>query len=161
MAKKAAKKTRKPRAEARAVPSRAAVQDESGVRLAKTAAAALVEDRCTDVVILDVRDKSQVTDFIVIGSGTSDRQMRTAATGVKHAAAELGETVVRSNLDERTTWVVLDCVNVIVHIFEPNTRAHYDIEMIYGDAPRIGWEETAAARRGRRVGAEAGGAGAA
>ncbi|MBL8990175.1 MAG: ribosome silencing factor [Phycisphaerae bacterium] len=108
-----------------------------GEALARAVARALQEDKCTDVVVIDVRESSQVADYIVVASGTSDRQMRTAAEGVKKAAAALGDQVVRSNLDERTTWVVLDLVDVMVHIFEPNTRAFYDLEMLWGDAPRL------------------------
>ncbi|MCW5765191.1 MAG: ribosome silencing factor [Phycisphaeraceae bacterium] len=108
-----------------------------GEALARAAARALLEDKCTDVVVIDVRGSSQVADYIVVASGTSDRQMRTAAEGVKKAASALGDQVVRSNLDERTTWVVLDLVDVMVHIFEPNTRAFYDLEMLWGDAPRL------------------------
>ena len=104
------------------------------------AARALNDDKCTDVLVLDVAAVSSVTDWIVIATGTSDRQMR----GVLHNVADLGETLghtaVRTSSDERATWLLADFVDVIVHLFEPNARAYYDLEMLWGDAPRIPWE---------------------
>lgn len=113
------------------------------------AARCMGDDKCTDVVVLDVRGKNPMTDFLVVGSGTSDRQMR----AVLHHIQELGETLgyqaVRSTSDERATWLLADFMNVIVHLFEPNTRAHYDLEMMWGDTARIEWERPGTASRDR------------
>jgi ribosome-associated protein len=106
------------------------------------AARLVSDDKCTDVVVVDVRGLSAVSDFLVIGSGTSDRQMRS----VLHHVAELGNGrgfhMVRSSKDDRATWLLADFVDVVVHLFEPNTRAHYDLETMWGDAPRLTWERT-------------------
>src|SRR4051812_48943798 len=83
---------------------------------------------------------SQVTDFIVIGSGTSERQMGSVISHVEDLGGELKFRVFRSSGDERSTWLLADFVDVVVHIFEPNTRAHYDLEMLWGDAPRLEWQ---------------------
>lgn len=113
------------------------------------AARCMGDDKCTEVVVLDVRGKNPMTDYLVIGSGTSDRQMR----AVLHHIQELGETLgyqaVRSTSDERATWLLADFMNVIVHLFEPNTRAHYDLEMMWGDTARIEWERPGTASRDR------------
>lgn len=103
------------------------------------AARLLEDDKCEDVLVLDVRGLSHLCDFIVIGSGTSDRQMRSAAAEVIDLGKGSGHPSVRQNVDERTTWYVVDFVDVVVHVFEPNTRAYYDIEMMWGDAPRLEW----------------------
>lgn len=103
------------------------------------AARMLADDRCEDVLCLDVRSLSQVSDFIIVASGTSDRQMRSAGDDVAKLAQTSGYGVMRRSQDERATWIVLDCVDVVVHIFEPNTRAHYDLEMLWGDATHIDW----------------------
>lgn len=124
--------------------------DDAGERrrasqgLAREIATTLDESRCEQIVILDVHDLSQVTDCLVIATGTSDRQMRTAARKAEERADELGETVFREHSDAATTWVVLDLVDVVVHIFEPHARAHYDLEMLWGDAPRLDWTPTRA-----------------
>lgn len=103
-------------------------------------ARSLADDKCEDVVVLDITALSHVSDYVVIASGTSDRQMRSAAENAVQAASQHDCNVYRRSDDERTTWIVLDCVDVVIHVFEPNTRAHYDIEMLWGDAPRVDWE---------------------
>ena len=98
------------------------------------------DDKCSDVVLLDVRNKSQVTNYIVIGSGTSDRQMRSVLQHVEDLGKQRGFTPWRTDKDTEGRWLLLDCVDVVVHLFEPNTRSHYDLEMMWGDAPRMEWE---------------------
>jgi ribosome-associated protein len=104
------------------------------------AARLLADDKCEDVVLLDVRALSQVTDFIVIGSGTSERQMRSVLSHVQDLGQERSFGVFRASSDDRSTWLLADFVDVVVHVFEPNTRAHYDLEMLWGDADRVTWE---------------------
>jgi len=107
------------------------------------------DDKCTDVVVLDVRGKNPMTDFLVIGSGTSDRQMRAVLHHIQDLGDKLGYQAVRSTSDDRATWLLADFMNVIVHLFEPNTRAHYDLEMMWGDTARIEWERPGTASRDR------------
>lgn len=121
---------------------------EAAQSFARQAAQLLDDDKCEDVVLLDVRALSQVTDFIVIGSGTSERQMRSVVSHVEGLGAELKFRVFRSSGDERSTWLLADFVDVVVHIFEPNTRAHYDLEMLWGDAPRLEWRRDGDTREG-------------
>lgn len=99
----------------------------------------LDDDKCEDIVILDVRGRSQVADYVVVGSGTSDRQMNSAIDDAVEMGGARGYSAARTNRDDRSTWLLADFVDVIVHIFEPDTRAYYDIEMLWGDAPRIEW----------------------
>jgi ribosome-associated protein len=113
--------------------------DES-LRFAIDAARLIRDDKCEDVILLDVRELSQVTDYIVIGSGSSDRQMRSVIKHVEELAQERGHSVFRNNADERSTWLLADFVDVVVHLFEPNTRAHYDLEALWGDSARLEWE---------------------
>lgn len=113
--------------------------NQNAERLAVAAARGLDEAKCEDILIIDVRDLSQVTDYIVIGSGTSDRQMRTAIDKAEDMAKNLGQDVFRSAKDPSAIWIVLDFVDVVVHVFEPVARAHYDLEMLWGDGPRVDW----------------------
>ena len=99
----------------------------------------LSDDRCSDVTLLDVRGISSVQDFVILASGTSDRQMRSAAADVKNLLPKLGSSVYRTSVDDQGTWIVVDCVDTVIHIFEPNTRAYYDLESMWGDAPKIEW----------------------
>ncbi|HZW06352.1 MAG TPA: ribosome silencing factor, partial [Phycisphaerales bacterium] len=99
----------------------------------------LSDDRCSDIVVLDVRGMTSVQDFVILASGTSDRQMRSAAADVKNLLPKLGSSVYRTSIDEQGTWIVVDCVDTVIHIFEPNTRAYYDLESMWGDAPKVEW----------------------
>ncbi len=118
-------------------------------RFAIEAARLLSDDKCQDVVVLDLRGLTQVTDFIVIGTGSSDRQMRSVLDHVEELGGTLGFNAFKRSVDERSTWVLVDFVDVIVHMFEPNTRAHYDLEMLWGDAKRPEWERPEQLTRNR------------
>ena len=98
-------------------------------------AARLLADRhCEAVRLLDVRGLSQVCDYVLIGSGTSDRQMKSLADELSDLGRDRDHPVFRTDLDNRVTWVVVDFVGVIVHLFEPDQRTHYDLEGLWSDA---------------------------
>ncbi len=98
---------------------------------------------CENMVVLDVRGLSDLTDYILIATGTSDRQIKGVAGQVTDLALEHGLDRFGSERDDDSTWLVLDYVDTIVHLFEPTARAHYDIEMLWGDAPKIDWRKEA------------------
>jgi ribosome-associated protein len=102
------------------------------------------------IVLLDVRGLSDMTDYVLIASGTSGRQMRSVAHRVQELATGMG--IVRYGVDSDTspTWVVVDFVDVMMHLFEPSTRSHYDLEMLWGDAKKVNWKKQSA--RSGRVG---------
>jgi ribosome-associated protein len=99
----------------------------------------LADRHCEDIVAFDVRGMSQLTDFVVVASGTSDRQMKSVGGELAELARERGMTRYGSERDDSSTWIVLDFVDVMVHLFEPVARGHYDLEMLWGDAPRMKW----------------------
>jgi ribosome-associated protein len=127
-----------------APPTRArrhAPEEDPPIRGFAVEAARLMGDlHCEDILVLDVRGISSVTDYLVIGSGTSDRQIRSIGGQVEDLAKSNGVARIGSEADGPARWVVLDFVDVIVHVFEPVTRAHYDLEMLWGDAPRVPWQ---------------------
>jgi ribosome-associated protein len=126
-----------------------AAKDPGSQAFAIEAARLVRDDKCEDVVLLDVRGLSQVTDFIIIGSGTSDRQMHSVLRHVEELGKGRDMPAFRSSEDDRSTWLLIDFVDVVVHLFEPNTRAHYDLEMLWGDAPRLEWERPDQVQRDR------------
>jgi len=101
---------------------------------------------CEDLVLFDVRGLSGLTDYILIATGTSDRQIKGVAGQVSDLALEQGLERFGSERDADSTWLVLDYVDSIVHLFEPMARAHYDLEMLWGDAPKINWRDEAEAQ---------------
>jgi ribosome-associated protein len=108
-------------------------------RFAVDAARLLADRHCEDVVVFDVRGVSPVTQYLVIASGTSDRQIKSLGAEVGELAAEEGFDRYGSDRDAASRWVVVDLVEVMVHLFEPATRGHYDLEMMWGDAPKVPW----------------------
>ena len=129
-------------------PTPTAASDET-LAFAIEAARLVRDDKCEDVTLLDVRELSQVTDYIIVASGSSDRQMHSVLRHVEELGKGRNMPSFRSNADDRSTWLLIDFVDVVVHLFEPNTRAHYDLEMLWGDAPRIQWERPAQLPRDR------------
>jgi ribosome-associated protein len=115
---------------------------DAGRAFAIAAAQLLHDYRCEDVVVFDVRGLSEVTNYILLATGSSDRQLKSAARYLGDLAGEHGMERLGSERDEASTWVVLDYVEVMVHLFEPVTRAHYDLEMLWGDAERVRWRQS-------------------
>ncbi|MEM6391991.1 MAG: ribosome silencing factor [Planctomycetota bacterium] len=114
--------------------------DEAGSRaFAVEVARLLADDKCQDVVIFEVRGMSPLTDYVVIGSGTSDRQIKAVAGHVAELGRETGFERLGADQDDARKWVAMDFISVMVHLFEPATRGHYDLEMLWDDAPRVSW----------------------
>lgn len=123
------------------------------------AARTIADSKCTDVVLLDVRGHSQVCDYVVVGSGTSQRQMRAVAQELEDLGKARGTPPYRSNRDAGTTWIVVDFVETVVHLFEPDQRLYYDLELLWAGSQRVEWKRDApppsspsAARRARNDG---------
>jgi len=111
--------------------------------LAIDAARLLRDLHCEEVLLFDVRGLSDLTDYVLIATGTSDRQIRSVGQDVERLAKQRGLPRYGCDEDEGTTWLVLDLVDLMVHLFESVTRAHYDLEMMWGDAPRVDWRHEA------------------
>jgi ribosome-associated protein len=109
------------------------------------AARALSDDKCHQVTVLDVAGVSPVTDFFVIGTGTSARQMRTAVDAVEELGTERGHAKLTRSGDESASWIILDCFDVVVHCFTQEARSYYDLDGMWGDAKRVEWERPPAA----------------
>ena len=95
---------------------------------------------CRDVVVLDLRGLSPVTDFFVIATGTSARQMASLAQEMSHTAFSSPLSV--SGLPQGA-WVLIDFFDVVVHLFNADHRSYYDLEMLWGDAPKVRWKKPA------------------
>ncbi len=100
------------------------------------AIAACAERKGIDGVVLDLRALSDATDYFLVVSGTSDTHARAIAEHVLESLAARG---VRAHHVEGLTqgrWVLLDFVDFVVHVFHPSLRAFYQLEGLWGDAPR-------------------------
>lgn len=118
----------------------ATLENESAAyRFAVAAAEMAANTRCEDVVVLDLRGRSPVTEFFVIATGTSNRQTRTVADELSDLGKRSGFAAWQTSGYETAKWIVVDFVQVVAHIFEPDSRAFYDLELLWGDCPRINW----------------------
>ena len=94
--------------------------------------------KAEDIAILDVRELSSVTDYFVIASGTSEPHLRAIVEEITDKLREdhhLRPNAVDGTL--QTAWVVLDYFDVIVHVMRHDVRERYDLETLWGDAPRV------------------------
>ena len=117
----------------------------SGEQLAVEAARIAHDHNAEDVTVMDVRGKSPVTDFFVICSGTSGRQRQTVCDRIKEYGGSIGDKPYGVAGYQTANWILLDFVDVVVHVFAPEYREYYDLELLWGDAPRIEWQRSASA----------------
>mgnify|MGYP006294059079 FL=1 len=110
---------------------------ENKREMAVSAAKIASQSRCSDVVVLDLTEKSPATDYFVVATGTSDRQMRTVADEISRNAAQMGFARFGKAGYEQASWILLDFVDVVVHIFNEEYRGYYDLEMLWGDAEKL------------------------
>jgi ribosome-associated protein len=94
--------------------------------------------KAEDLVVLDVRELSTVTDYFVIASGTSEPHLRAIVdeiTDELRTEHDIRPRAVDGTL--HTAWVVLDFFDVIVHVMKKDVRERYDLETLWGDAPQV------------------------
>jgi len=106
------------------------------------AAARIAQERhCTDIMVLDLRGLSSATDYFVIATGTSNRQMQAIADEMSQAGREQGfQRFGRAGYDQGR-WILLDYVDVVVHLFDPEYRQFYDLELLWGDAEKVNFDK--------------------
>lgn len=93
--------------------------------------------KAEDLVVLDVRKLSSVTDYFVIASGTSEPHLRAILDEIRDKLAEKGIRPRAVDGNARTAWAVLDFFDVIVHVMRADVRERYDLEALWGDAPKV------------------------
>lgn len=105
-----------------------------GESIARRAATLASDLKATDIVVLDLRGVTDMTDFFVIASGTSDTHVRAVA---EHIQAGLKSGGVSTTLTEGLTqgrWALLDYTDCVIHVFHPTLRQFYQLERLWGDA---------------------------
>jgi ribosome-associated protein len=130
------------------VPTRQPVGTDESREVAVAAARAAATKQASGVVILDVRELIVITDHFVIASGSTERQVKTIVEEVQKALRTRGVRPVRTEGEVEARWVLLDYVDVVVHVFAEEERDYYDLERLWRDAPRVAWEEPDAASSG-------------
>src|SRR4051812_50197064 len=108
-------------------------------RLATAAAAYAADKKGSDIVVLDLREVAGYTDFFVIVSGTSDRQAKAIHDSI-HLGLKKHEGLLPRRVEGvgEARWILMDYLDVVVHVFTPDTRDFYRLEWLWGHGPRGG-----------------------
>jgi ribosome-associated protein len=104
--------------------------------VAKAVKAAL-DKKATDVVVLDLRNTPAFTDFFVLCSGNSTRQVKAIADAVEEALKAAKIRPAHTEGYDKGEWILMDYFSFIVHVFSPQMRLFYSLERLWGDAERI------------------------
>ena len=91
-------------------------------------------------VVLDVREVSSFADTFVLVSGRSDRQVRSIADRIERRLRGVGERPLGIEGIENGRWILMDFTDLIVHVFLAEVRELYDLERLWNDCPKVGWD---------------------
>jgi ribosome-associated protein len=109
-----------------------------GELLAKRAAELALEKKCEEIKIIDLRGLTSVTDFFVIITADSERKAKATAEHIIDELREDGERPMHVEGMDSMHWILLDYIDVVVHIFMPEERSFYDLESLWSEAPAVG-----------------------
>ena len=113
-------------------------------------ARALLDRKAIDLVILEVKDLSSFTDYFLICSGNSDRQVQAIATHVEEKLRKEGLRPFGTEGKREGRWILLDYGDVVVHVFYHPVREFYDLERLWSEAPRLELPQVRKVRRKRQ-----------
>jgi len=126
--------------------------DVAAKKITKTTAKKIVrfalEKKAFDVRLMDVRKLTSVTDFFIICSGSTQTQVKAIADSILTSCKSAGIPVHNVEGYDALRWVLIDMVEVVIHIFQPEVRNYYQLERLWGDAPTDHFEDDAAGGAG-------------
>lgn len=109
-------------------------------KLAQLVAKAMDDKKARDISILQLEDLSVITDYFVLSNGASRIQTQAIADNVEEELAKSGVKLLRKEGYQEGRWILLDFGSVIAHIFQDEDRLFYNLERLWGDAPRMSYE---------------------
>lgn len=104
------------------------------------AASAAADKQANDIVIIDIGDVFVITDYFVICSGQTNRQVQTIADNIEEKLREQKVKKIHLEGDRQGNWILLDFGAVVVHIFTQEQREYYQLERLWSDVPHRKWE---------------------
>jgi ribosome-associated protein len=115
-------------------------------RLADEIAELAADKKAIDIVVLDLRGVVGYADFFVIASGGTERQTKAIHDGIHQGLKDRHGLLPRrvEGVGE-ARWILMDYLDVVVHVFTPETRAYYRLEQLWGEVPSRAWEPGRAA----------------
>jgi len=105
--------------------------------LAKNIAKIASDHKALDIAVLDLRKLTSFTDYFVICSGTSDRQVLAIADAIHHDIKKVGRMPMGEEGMRSGHWALIDYSDVVVHVFYEEMREYYQLERLWHDAPRL------------------------
>lgn len=114
---------------------------EDSEALACTCAHLADERKAEEIVVLNVGRLAFFTDYFVIATGLNERQIRAIADEILSRMKSLGRHVIGIEGEAEAGWVLIDLGDAIVHLFNPRTRQIYDLELLWGAAPKTNWNK--------------------
>jgi ribosome-associated protein len=112
---------------------------ESAITMAKVAAQAAADKLAKDVLLVDVSDRLAITDIFVIVTGANERQVSAIVDEVEDKMREAGVKPVRREGERDGRWVLLDFLDVVVHVQHSEERVFYALDRLWKDCPTIPW----------------------
>ena len=103
----------------------------SSAKIADLATAVLEDMKATDIVRLDVRHLTSLMDYMIVASGRSDRHVRAVADALVEKCKAAGVEIVGREGQEAGEWILIDLVDVVVHVMLPRTRDFYELERLW------------------------------
>ena len=117
---------------------------DSAIAMAKVAAQAAADKLATDVLLVDVSDRLAITDIFVIATGANDRQVSAIVDEVEEKMRLAGVKPVRREGERDGRWVLLDFLDVVVHVQHSEERTFYALDRLWKDCPTIPWVDNSA-----------------
>ena len=121
------------------------------LELAKLCCRALEEKKAIDLRLLDVSEQSSITDFLVLATGNSEPHLRALRVELEKAIDASKTHIVGMEVAQDSGWIVVDAFDVMVHIFNPDTREKYGLENLWKDAVEVSVAELLAAPKAAKV----------
>jgi len=112
----------------------------SALHRACLAAKVAADNKGRDILVLDMRSCTPLFDYFIISTGTSRRQIHTVAEETDAALRAEGDKRLGIEGYEASKWIVQDYGDIVIHVFDPDTRDYYKLEELWADAAKVDWE---------------------
>jgi ribosome-associated protein len=129
------------------VPARRRAPAGATLATARKVAGFALEKKALDIVVMDVRKVTDVTRFFIVCSGQSTPQVKAIADHLIDSCRDSGLDIYHVEGYDSLRWVLIDLVDIVVHVFLPDVRRYYQLERLWGDAPSELVDESAAGVR--------------
>lgn len=107
--------------------------ENKDIQMLQTIAQTIYDKKGFNIVAIDVQDQSSLTDYCIIAEGSVERHVAALANSVKEKVKEMGGHIFHMDGDQTGDWVVMDCGQILIHLFVPSLREKYSLEKLWHD----------------------------